>query len=98
MQDPDGPDTQFNDNHVHDAGETWVVVAGEIDWEVCDGSTTTTVRAKAGDFVHVPALTFHHIAPRSKGSISHGRWDHFQAGLFVLNGGSQIKYAGGCEK
>lgn len=69
MQDPDGPSTQYNDNHVHDNGESWVVIRGEIDWEVCDGETTTTVRAKAGDFVHVPARIFHHISPRTPGSV-----------------------------
>ena len=69
MQDPDGPETQMNDNHVHDSDESWVIVNGEIDWEICDGATTKTVHAKKGDIVHVPALTFHHIQPRTKDSV-----------------------------
>ena len=30
-----------------------MIVKGEIDWEICDGATTHTVHAKAGDIVHV---------------------------------------------
>jgi hypothetical protein len=69
-----------------------VVVAGEIDWEVCDGSTTTTVRAKAGDFVNVPTLTVHPIAPRSKGSVSHGRWSHSGATCYISSVIIHTKY------
>lgn len=52
---------QVNDNHCHDYDEWWVVLEGEIDW-VIEGREEP-VRAKAGDFVFVPAQTFHHIFP-----------------------------------
>ena len=51
---------QVNDNHCHDYDEWWLVLEGEIDWVVEDRGT---VHAKAGDFVFVPARTFHHIFP-----------------------------------
>ena len=53
---------KVNDNHVHNYDEWWIILEGEIDW-VIEGREET-VRAKAGDFVFVPALTFHHIFPK----------------------------------
>ena len=50
------------DNHVHDYDEWWLVLEGEIHW-VIEGRDEP-VRAKAGDFIFVPALTFHHIFPQ----------------------------------
>ena len=54
---------QVNDRHCHDYDEWWVVMEGEIDW-VIEGKEDRPVQAKAGDFVFVPALTFHHIFPK----------------------------------
>lgn len=51
----------INDNHCHDYDEWWLVLEGEIDWVIEDRDET--VHAKAGDFIFVPALTFHHIFP-----------------------------------
>lgn len=53
---------QVNDNHCHDYDEWWMVLEGEIDW-VIEGREEP-VQAKTGDFVYVPALTFHHIFPK----------------------------------
>jgi len=50
-----------NDNHCHDYDEWWLVLEGEIDW-VIEGRDET-VHAKPGDFIYVPAQTFHHIFP-----------------------------------
>ena len=55
-----------NDRHCHNHDEWWVVLEGEIDW-VIEGREDRPVHAKAGDFVYVPALTFHHIFPRGDG-------------------------------
>ena len=54
---------QINDRHCHDYDEWWVVLEGEIDW-VIEGREDRPVEAKAGDFVYVPALTFHQIFPK----------------------------------
>ena len=54
---------QENDNHCHNYDEWWVVLEGEIDW-IIEGREDQPVEAKAGDFVFVPALTFHHIFPK----------------------------------
>ena len=54
-----------NDNHCHNYDEWWVVLEGEIDW-VIEGRDEP-VQAKVGDFVYVPALTFHHIFPKGDG-------------------------------
>lgn len=56
---------QINDNHCHNYDEWWVVMEGEIDW-VIEGRAEP-VRAKAGDFVFVPAQVFHHIFPKGDG-------------------------------
>jgi len=55
------PSGQINDRHCHDYDEWWLVLEGEIDW-VIEGREEP-VHAKAGDFVFVPAMTFHHIFP-----------------------------------
>ena len=54
---------QENDNHCHNYDEWWVVLEGEIDW-IIEGREDRPVEAKAGDFVFVPAQTFHHIFPK----------------------------------
>ncbi len=54
-----------NDNHCHTYDEWWVVLEGEIDW-VIEG-LQEPVQAKAGDFVFVPARTFHKIFPKGDG-------------------------------
>ena len=54
-----------NDNHCHTYDEWWVVLEGEIDW-VIEGRDTP-VQARAGDFVFVPARTFHRIFPKGDG-------------------------------
>ncbi len=40
-----------------------LLLEGEIDW-VIEGREDQPVHAKAGDFVYVPAMTFHHIFPK----------------------------------
>ncbi len=57
---------QENDRHCHTYDEWWVVMEGEIDW-VIEGREDRPVEAKAGDFVFVPALTFHQIFPKGDG-------------------------------
>lgn len=52
-----------NDRHCHTYDEWWVVLEGEIDW-VIEGREERPVQARAGDFVYVPAQTFHHIFPK----------------------------------
>ena len=54
---------QENDNHCHNYDEWWVVLEGEIDW-IIEGREDRPVEAKTGDFVFVPAQTFHHIFPK----------------------------------
>lgn len=54
---------QINDRHCHDIDEWWVVLEGEIDW-IIEGREDQPVNAQAGDFVFVPAFTFHHIFPK----------------------------------
>ena len=56
---------QINDNHCHNYDEWWIVLEGEIDW-VIEGRDEP-VTAKAGDFIYVPAQTFHHIFPKGDG-------------------------------
>ena len=57
---------QVNDRHCHGYDEWWIVMEGEIDW-VIEGREDRPVQAKAGDFVFVPALTFHEIFPKGDG-------------------------------
>ncbi len=52
-----------NDLHCHNYDEWWVVMEGEIDW-IIEGREDRPVHAKPGDFIFVPALTFHHIFPK----------------------------------
>ena len=54
---------QLNDRHCHDYDEWWVVLEGEIDW-IIEDREDQPVHARAGDFVFVPALKFHHIFPK----------------------------------
>ena len=39
------------------------MLEGEIDW-IIEGREDNPVHARPGDFVFVPALTFHHIFPK----------------------------------
>ncbi|MEE2657265.1 MAG: cupin domain-containing protein [Candidatus Latescibacterota bacterium] len=55
-----------NDRHCHTYDEWWIVLEGEIDW-VIEGREGDPVQAKAGDFVYVPAQTFHTIHPKGDG-------------------------------
>ena len=55
-----------NDRHCHNYDEWCVVMEGEIDW-VIEGREDRPVQAKAGDFVYVPAMTFHNIFPKGDG-------------------------------
>lgn len=52
------------DRHYHLTDEWWVVLEGEIDWEI-EGAEV--VRARAGDVVYAPALHYHHIKPMGSG-------------------------------
>jgi quercetin dioxygenase-like cupin family protein len=51
-----------NDRHYHLRDEWWLVLEGEIDWEM-EGQAEP-IHARAGDFVFAPADTFHHIHVR----------------------------------
>src|SRR6266536_3989395 len=53
------------DRHYHLTDEWWVVLEGEIDWEI-EGQPAP-VHARAGDLVLVPANHFHHIRPTGRG-------------------------------
>ncbi len=53
---------KINDRHCHGYDEWWLVVEGEINW-IIEGREDRPVEAKAGDFVYVPAQTFHQIFP-----------------------------------
>ncbi len=55
------PSGHATDRHYHLTDEWWVVLEGEIDWEI--EGRTEPVRARAGDFVFAPARHFHHIRP-----------------------------------
>jgi mannose-6-phosphate isomerase-like protein (cupin superfamily) len=57
---------RVNDRHCHMYDEWWVVLEGQIDW-IIEGREDRPVRAKAGDFVFVPARTFHQIFPKGNG-------------------------------
>jgi mannose-6-phosphate isomerase-like protein (cupin superfamily) len=52
------------DTHYHLLDEWWVVLEGEIDWEI-EGAEV--VRARAGDLVYAPARHYHHIKPTGSG-------------------------------
>ena len=51
-----------NDRHYHLRDEWWIVLEGEIDWEM--EGRAEPIHARAGDFVFAPANTFHHIHVR----------------------------------
>jgi mannose-6-phosphate isomerase-like protein (cupin superfamily) len=55
------PPGHKTDRHYHLTDEWWVVLEGEIDWEI-EGHPEP-IRARAGDFVFAPARHFHHIRP-----------------------------------
>ena len=57
---------QINDRHCHDYDEWWCILEGEIDW-IVEGREDRPVEVKAGDFVFVPAQTFHQIFPKGDG-------------------------------
>lgn len=50
-----------NDRHYHIRDEWWLVMEGEILWEM--EGREEPVRAKAGDFIFAPKGVFHHIHP-----------------------------------
>jgi quercetin dioxygenase-like cupin family protein len=54
-----------NDRHYHLQDEWWIVLEGEIDWEM--EGCSEPICAQAGDFVFAPAHTFHHIHVRGDG-------------------------------
>jgi len=51
---------QISDRH---CDEWWVVLEGEIDW-IIEGREDQLVKVKDGNFVFVPARTFHRIFPQ----------------------------------
>jgi quercetin dioxygenase-like cupin family protein len=53
------------DRHYHLVDEWWIVLEGEIEWEI--EGTAAPVRARAGDFVFAPARHYHHIRPAGSG-------------------------------
>jgi len=53
------PSGHPNDKHYHHHDEWWLVMEGEIHWEI-EGQSEP-VKAKAGDFVFVPKEHYHHI-------------------------------------
>jgi quercetin dioxygenase-like cupin family protein len=59
------PSGHTTDRHYHLTDEWWVVLEGEIDWEI-EGEADA-VRARAGDFVFAPARHYHHIRPAGAG-------------------------------
>jgi mannose-6-phosphate isomerase-like protein (cupin superfamily) len=48
-----------NDKHYHHHDEWWLVMEGEIHWEI--EGLSEPVKAKANDFVFVPKEHYHHI-------------------------------------
>ncbi|MBI4640596.1 MAG: cupin domain-containing protein [Candidatus Tectomicrobia bacterium] len=48
-----------NDRHYHIYDEWWLVLEGEIHWEI--EGRSEPVKARSGDFVFVPKNHFHHI-------------------------------------
>jgi quercetin dioxygenase-like cupin family protein len=59
------PPGHQTDRHYHLTDEWWIVLEGEIDWEI-EGHAAP-VRARAGDFVFAPARHYHHIRPTGAG-------------------------------
>ena len=60
------PGFEQNDWHCHNYDEWWIVLEGEIDW-IIEGREEDPVHAREGDFIYVPAMTFHHILPEGGG-------------------------------
>jgi mannose-6-phosphate isomerase-like protein (cupin superfamily) len=58
------PAGHTTDTHYHLTDEWWVVLEGEIDWEI-EGAEV--VHARAGDLVYAPARHYHHIRPTGTG-------------------------------
>lgn len=48
------------DRHYHLTDEWWIVMEGEIEWEIEDAKV---IHARAGDVVFAPARHYHHIRP-----------------------------------
>jgi quercetin dioxygenase-like cupin family protein len=59
------PPGHRTDRHYHLTDEWWIVLEGEIDWDI-EGETEP-VHARAGDLVFVPANHFHLIRPTGHG-------------------------------
>ena len=59
------PPGHGTDRHYHLTDEWWVVLEGEIDWEI-EGQPV--IHARAGDFVYAPAMHYHHIKPAGSGA------------------------------
>ena len=59
------PSGHPTDRHYHLTDEWWIVLEGEIDWEI-EGHAAP-VHARAGDFVFAPARHYHHIRPTGSG-------------------------------
>ena len=55
------PPGHATDRHYHLVDEWWIVMEGEIEWEI-EGHGEV-VRARAGDLVFAPAKHYHHIRP-----------------------------------
>ena len=55
------PPAHRTDRHYHLVDEWWVVLEGEIDWEI-EGHAQV-IHARAGDLVFAPAHHDHHIRP-----------------------------------
>lgn len=55
------PPGHKTDRHYHLTDEWWVVLEGEIDWEI-EGHPGV-IHARAGDLVFAPARHYHHIRP-----------------------------------
>jgi quercetin dioxygenase-like cupin family protein len=55
------PPGHATDRHYHLTDEWWVVMDGEIDWEI-EGHAGV-IRARTGDIVFAPARHYHHIRP-----------------------------------
>ena len=58
------PGFDQNDWHCHNYDEWWIVLEGEIDW-IIEGREGDPVHAREGDFIYVPAMTYHQIFPKA---------------------------------
>src|SRR5438445_10194786 len=64
------PPGHATDRHYHLVDEWWLVVEGEIDWEIED---QPVIRARAGDFVYAPAMHYR-SEERRVGKECRSRW------------------------